>query len=61
MADERTLPATVARELQKLDRRVKVYLYHFKPPYVEELRRELAGSALPHPVDELEQDRTYTF
>jgi ribonuclease BN (tRNA processing enzyme) len=52
-------PQTLAGELSKLERRVPVYLYHFKPPYVDELRAELATTDLPHPVFELEQDRTY--
>jgi len=54
-------PATLAGELAKLHRDVTVYLYHFKPPYLEELRAELAAATLPHPVTELVQDRTYTF
>jgi len=54
-------PATLAGELAKLHRDVAVYLYHFKPPYLEELRAELAAATLPHPVTELVQDRTYTF
>ena len=52
-------PATLSRELGKLERSVDVYVYHFKPPYVEELRQELA--ALPDTVLELEQDRIYEF
>jgi hypothetical protein len=47
--------------LAKLDRKVPVYLYHFKPPYVEELREELAAAELPMPVEELEQDGVYRF
>ena len=54
-------PQTLAAELAKLTRPVAVHLYHFKPPYVEELRRELAATHLPHPVTELVQDETYTF
>jgi ribonuclease BN (tRNA processing enzyme) len=54
-------PQTLNTELEKLDRQTPVYLYHFKPPYIEELRAELAGSALRYPVEELEQDRTYRF
>ncbi len=54
-------PRTLAQELAKLKRAVPVYLYHFKPPYVEELRAELAATDLPHPVTELVQDRTYTL
>jgi ribonuclease BN (tRNA processing enzyme) len=54
-------PKTLGVELDKLDREIPVYLYHFKPPYIEELRYELAETELPIPVEELEQDRTYTF
>jgi ribonuclease BN (tRNA processing enzyme) len=54
-------PQTLAVELAKLDRDVPVYIYHFKPPYVEELRGELAATTLPHAVEELEQDRVYQF
>jgi ribonuclease BN (tRNA processing enzyme) len=54
-------PAALAVELAKLKRDVRVCLYHYKPPYVEELRDEIARQDLPHPVEELEQDRTYTF
>ena len=54
-------PQTLAIELAKLERQVPVYLYHLKPPYVDELRQELATTALPHAVTELEQDRTYDF
>jgi ribonuclease BN (tRNA processing enzyme) len=52
-------PQTLAKELAKLERRVPVYLYHFKPPYVEELRAEIAATTMPHPVTELVQDRVY--
>jgi ribonuclease BN (tRNA processing enzyme) len=54
-------PKTLAGELGKLERRVPVYIYHFKPPYVEELRKELETTELPHPVIELEQDKVYSF
>ena len=54
-------PRTLAGELAKLERRVPVLIYHLKPPYVEELRAELAAAELPLPVAELEQDRVYTF
>jgi len=54
-------PQTLAGELAKLTRAVTVYLYHFKPPYLEELRAEVASAALPHPVTELVQDRVYRF
>ncbi len=54
-------PSLLALELAKLTRRVPVHLYHLKPPYVEEIRDELARTPLPHPVTELEQDRRYHF
>jgi ribonuclease BN (tRNA processing enzyme) len=54
-------PQTLAVELAKLKRKVPVYLYHFKPPNIDELRRELAETDLPHPIEELVQDRSYTF
>jgi ribonuclease BN (tRNA processing enzyme) len=54
-------PATLATELAKLERDIAVYLYHYKPPYVDELRKEIAQTSLPLPVSELEQDATYDF
>lgn len=54
-------PQTLAMELAKLRRTVPVYLYHLKPPYLEELREELARTAFPHPVEELRQGEVYTF
>lgn len=54
-------PAMLAEELTKLTRDVPVYLYHLKPPYLDELRAELAATAFPHPVEELRQGDTYRF
>lgn len=54
-------PATLARELAKLRRHVPVYLYHLKPRHLEELRAELAKTSFPHPVEELQQGKTYRF
>ncbi len=54
-------PASLGRELAKLHRNAPVFLYHFKPPYVDELRSELAVTDLPHPVVELIQDHVYEF
>ncbi len=42
-------PKTLSAELAKLKRDVPVYLYHFKPPYIEELREELAAAELAGP------------
>ena len=54
-------PAMLAEELAKLQRDVPVYLYHLKPPYIDELRAELAATRFPHAVEELRQDDTYDF
>ncbi len=54
-------PRTLAIELAKLKGDVPVLIYHFKPPYIDELRAELASTALPCAVEELVQDRTYIF
>lgn len=54
-------PQRLAAELTKLTRQVPVYVYHLKPPYVDEIRRELARTPFTHQVEELEQDRTYRF
>lgn len=54
-------PASLATELAKLERETRVLLYHFKPPYLDELRSELRSTPLPWPVEELEQDRSYSF
>lgn len=54
-------PQRLADELTKLSRQVPVYLYHLKPPYVDEIRRDLAARRFTHHVEELEQDRTYRF
>lgn len=54
-------PASLGLELRKLQRDVPVFLYHFKPPYLDELRSELASMELPHPVVELVQDHVYEF
>lgn len=54
-------PASLGVELAKLERDVQVFLYHFKPPYLDELRSEIATMALPRSVIELVQDRVYDF
>ena len=54
-------PQGLVNELAKLTRQVPVYLYHLKPPYVDEIRRELEACRFNHHVEELEQDRTYSF
>jgi len=54
-------PQTLSAELAKLERPARVLIYHFKPPYVDELRAQLAATALPRPIEELEQGREYDF
>lgn len=54
-------PKTLAVQLERLDCGIPVLVYHFKPPYVDELRAELVSSGLEHRVAELVQDRTYSF
>lgn len=53
-------PATLAGELEKLRRRLPIYVHGLKPPYVESIRRQIA--ALGHPdVQFVEQGRSYSF
>lgn len=52
-------PKTLAQELVKLTRDARVLIYHLKPPYVDELRQELAVTEMPHPIEELQQDGVY--
>ncbi|NWF99847.1 MAG: 3',5'-cyclic-nucleotide phosphodiesterase [Thermoanaerobaculaceae bacterium] len=54
-------PTTLAGELAKLKRDVPVFLYHLKPPFVEELRAELAATPMPRSVEELRQGAVYRF
>ena len=54
-------PASLGVELAKIHCAAPVFLYHFKPPYLDELRKELAEMDLPRPVVELVQDHVYEF
>ncbi len=54
-------PTTLASELAKVDPRIPVHLYHFKPAYVDRLREELATMEFRQQVRELEQGATYTL
>jgi ribonuclease BN (tRNA processing enzyme) len=54
-------PASLGAELAKIHCDAPVFLYHFKPPYLDELRSELAEMDLPRPVVELVQDHVYEF
>jgi cAMP phosphodiesterase len=51
-------PATLARELEKLDRDVPVYLYGAKPKHLATIRAQLAALGDERIVP-LEQGRTY--
>ncbi|MEL7060963.1 MAG: 3',5'-cyclic-nucleotide phosphodiesterase [Acidobacteriota bacterium] len=53
-------PATLERELAKLERNVPILLHHLKPPCVEQIRQEVAALGKPD-VDYLEQGKVYTF
>ena len=53
-------PATLERELAKLEREVPVLIHHLKPPCIERIHQEVA--ALGHPdLEFLEQGRVYRF
>jgi cAMP phosphodiesterase len=53
-------PRTLVSELEKLERDVPIILHHLKPPYVDEIRREVHELYLPR-VEVIEQGRAYTF
>jgi ribonuclease BN (tRNA processing enzyme) len=53
-------PASLERELEKLEQKVPVLLHHLKPACVEPLRREVAKLGNPD-IDYLEQGRIYEF
>jgi len=52
-------PLTLQAELEKVASQIPVYLYHFKPPYVDDLVAELGELRFRHQVQRLEQDQTY--
>lgn len=53
-------PATLASELEKLNRRVPILLHHLKPPHIDAIRAEVALLNNPD-IDYLEQGRVYEF
>lgn len=53
-------PATLERELDKLDRRVPILLHHLKPPCVEKIQEEVRRLRNPD-LDFLEQSKVYEF
>ncbi len=54
-------PQTLAVELAKIRRDVPIFIYHLKPPFLDEIRSELFAAPLKHDVKELIQDKTYNF
>ncbi len=53
-------PATLERELRKLERRVPILVHHIKPPSIEAVRREVEALGYPD-LGFLEQGETYEF
>ena len=54
-------PRTVVTELEKLDRRgARVYLYHLKPSFIDEVKKEIAGLRRDY-LQICELDDVYTF
>jgi len=54
-------PRTVVTELEKLDRRgARVYLYHLKPSFIDEVKQEIAALRRDY-LQICELDDVYTF
>lgn len=53
-------PQTLARELEKLERRVPILLHHLKPPCIDQIRSEVRQLNNPD-LDFLEQGKIYDF
>jgi ribonuclease BN (tRNA processing enzyme) len=53
-------PATLAKELEKLERRVPILLHHLKPSCIDRIRVEVAALGNPD-IDFLRQDHEYDF
>lgn len=53
-------PATLERELDKLEKKVPVLLHHLKPPSIERIREEVKALGRPD-LDYLAQGKTYEF
>jgi ribonuclease BN (tRNA processing enzyme) len=54
-------PTTLAAELAKVRPEIPVMLYHFKPPYIDQLRAEIGDMEFAQHLEELQQGRTYHF
>ena len=53
-------PRSMMAELAKLEKRVPIILHHLKPPYLDEIHRDV--ELLAHPdISFIEQGRTYEF
>lgn len=53
-------PATLVRELEKLEKRVPILLHHLKPPCIDRIKEEVAALNNPD-LDFLEQGKVYEF
>jgi ribonuclease BN (tRNA processing enzyme) len=53
-------PATLERELDKLEKKVPVLLHHLKPPSIERIHEEVKALGRPD-LDYLVQGKTYDF
>lgn len=51
-------PASLERELAKLDKKVPILLHHLKPPCIDKIREEVAAIGNPD-LDFLEQGKVY--
>lgn len=52
-------PATVKLQLDKLDMKVPAYLYHFKPQFYDEIRKEIEETIPDRPFHFLNQDEAF--
>lgn len=53
-------PATLAKELEKLEKKVPILLHHLKPPCIDKIKEEVEAFGNPA-IDFLEQGKVYTF
>ena len=53
-------PQTMAREIEKLERDVPVFLHHLKPPCIQQIHKEVAALENPR-LKFLEQGKVYDF
>lgn len=53
-------PATLEKELEKLEKEVPILLHHLKPPCIDKIKEEVAALGRSD-IDFLEQGKIYTF